>query len=417
MFVVLAFWLLAASTAPSAGARSTAMHAILSFALNGAQQQFRDVRKAPKIARVVFDYCQVPPRNKFEPVFGGRPMFECEDSWWEVFKGRADYVKAVRAALPPGLTRTVSCPPTESYDGLTLFACLRTTNGTEVQLLENGDAQALGPKYASFSIFVLAPPLSQGARARVQREAAKALRPLLEGMTEIASHDFGEADGTRFAARHAASLKGCDVRRPPAGRPVLDCELRVLGSIAKTDFTAAVRDSLPKGFRRSRCVETSSLYADLSPLCERNDKAVEVRFGEGLHIEADNTAYPASPTATMRQFLIIALAAAARNFQAYDPKTELPYFGQCSVEQQSKTEPKYLACDPDSSVAEFDLLALVRRALPPGYSDTQCTLPEPPSLNPENQASGCFGSGNKPEIDVELHQGDWHVQVGLPQSS
>jgi len=387
------------------------MHSILSFAVNGAQQQFRNLKKAPESAKRVFDYCQVPPREKWGSLFEEmRPVFECEDSWLGVFKGRADFVTAVRNALPAGFTRAAFCP--KSYDGLSFLGCLRSSENVEVLVAEDGSAAF--PQLSSYSFFVVAPPLPPNERARAQEKAAKVLAPLFAAMTQLVMRGFGESDGAKFAAAHAALLKGCEVLRPPTGRPVLDCELRDLWSFTKTDLTAAVHDSLPQGFHRSTCVERGSKYAELSSLCERNAKNIELHFGEFLHIEADDIAYPASRAAAMRQFLEIALAAAANNFQGFDSNTELPYFGRCSLRGGAPTEPRYLECQPDGETGEFDLLGVVRRALPPGYAAVnECTVQHWAFLNPSEAKAGCFRARNRAEIDVAEYE-YWFVDVGLP---
>lgn len=397
--------------APSPAWRPTALHSILSFALNGATQQFRNLKKTPKDAKRVFDYCQVAPREKFGALFEEmRPVFECEDSWLGVFKGRADFVRAARDALPAGFTRAAGCP--KQYDGLVFLACLRSSNDTEVRLAE--DASATYPELSSFSLFVIAPPLQPSERAKARAKAAASLAPMFAALTAMVARGFGEDDGPRFAAQHADVLKGCVVHRPPTGRPVLDCEVRDLWSFTKTDFSAVVRAALPRGFHRATCVERNGLYAGLSSLCERNGQAIEVHFGEFFHIEADEVGSPASRTEAMRQFFNIAFAAAARKFRGFDPKTELPYFGRCRVATWSETAQKYLACDPSLEAVEFDLIAVVRHALPPGYAAAGCTLNYWPFLNPGEAKWGCFGAPDRPEIDVAEYQSEWYVNVGLP---
>jgi len=327
----------------------------------------------------------------------------------EIFKRPADFVTAVRNALPAGFIRTASCP--KHYDGLIFLACLRGSDGIDVYAADDGSATY--PQFSSYSFFVLAPPLPQNERAKLRMEAAKLLTPLFADLTKIAARGFGTDAGLRFAAAHAAFLKGCEVLRPPTGRPVLDCEVRDLWSFNKADFAATVHDSLPQGFHRSTCVERSGKYAGLSSLCERNGKNIEVHFGEFLHIEADDTAFPVSRAAAMRQFFEIALAAAADNFQGFDSKTELPYFGRCSLKTGLPTEPRYLECEPDSEAVDFNLLAVVRSALPPGYAAGECTVGHWPFLNPAEAIEQCFGARNRPEIDVAEYE-YWFVDVGLP---
>ncbi len=403
----------APAVAPPPPWRPAALHAIVSYALNGATQQFRNLKKLPPDAKRVFDYCQVAPREKYGALFEEmRPVFECQDSWLRVFKGRADFVTAMHAVLPAGFTRAAACP--KQYDGLVFLACLRRTDDVEVLLAE--DASATYPELSSWSFFVVASPLPPNERAKARAEARASLAPLFAALTTTVAHGFGQDQGPRFAARHAALLKGCEVHRPPTGRPVLDCEVRDLWSLTRTDFVAAVHAALPSGFHRSTCVERSAAYAGLSAVCERDTEAIEVHFGEFFHIEADDAGYPVSRTATMRQFLDSAFAVAARKFAGFDPKTELPYFGRCDVRLWSETAQRYLECSPSLEAVEFDLIAVVRDALPPGYAAKACTLNYWPFLRPDEAKWGCFGRASRPEIDVAEYQSEWFVNVGLPNS-
>ncbi len=386
------------------------MRAILVFAVNGAEQQFRNTEATPEDAGRVFQYnCEVVPRDLVVLNYAEmRPLFRCSDSREGVFSGRTEFIAMARDALPPGFTRA-PCP--QDY-GVTVFiACLRNSDGTEVRL----DADT-GFSTATFDILVLAPTLPQRERARVLGEAAAALAPPFEELTAIVARGFDDADVSRFATEYETMLDGCGVRRPANGRPVVACDVRDVWSFTEADFTAAVRDALPKTFRQAECVQPSEL-----PVCERNDNNVEVHVGDFLRIEADDT-HPVPRTALMRRFLDNAVEAAGRNFQGFDSDTELPYFGhQCTVEVEDNTARRYLACSLLSSVPgrgdlAFALLPVIQAALPAGYAGaTTCTLDYWPTQM--MSAVDCFAS-DRVEVDVgEGAQMQWYVYVGSSRNS